>query len=155
MRSILSISAKLGLQKKEVELYGKSMAKISPEVSERLSRRIGGKYIFVTAMTPTFRGEGKTVTAITLSMALNRGGNSSIATLRQPSTGLYFALKGGGSGGGKASLVPQEEIDFHCTGDTHAVTLAHNLVAAHVDNLFFWGNPFWSQQGKGFLGQGY
>jgi formate--tetrahydrofolate ligase len=140
MRSILAISAKCGLQKNEVEPYGKSLAKISPEVSERLPRKSGGKYIFVTAMTPTFRGEGKTVTAIALSMALNRGGNSSIATLRQPSTGLYFARKGGGSGGGKASLVPQEEIDFHCTGDTHAVTLAHNFAAAHVDNLFFWGN---------------
>ncbi len=141
MKSVFSISAKLGLQKNEVEPYGKSMAKISPEICERLSRRPGVKYIFVTAMTPTFRGEGKTVTAIALSMALNRGGCSSIATLRQPSTGLYFAQKGGGSGGGKASLFPQEEIDFHCTGDTHAVTLAHNLVTSHIDNLFHWGNP--------------
>jgi len=141
MRSILSISAELGLQKKEVETYGKSMAKISPEVSARLSRREGGKYIFVTAMTPTWRGEGKTVTAITLSMALNRRGSSSIATLRQPSTGLYFARKGGGTGGGKAGLVPREEIDFNFTGDTHAVTLAHNLIAAHIDNLLYWGNP--------------
>ena len=141
MRSILPIAARFGFQKKEIDPYGKSMAKISPEVSERLPRRPGGKYIFVTAMTPTYRGEGKTVTAITLSMALNRRGSSSIATLRQPSMGLYFARKGGGSGGGKARLLPQEEIDFHCTGDTHAVTMAHNLVAAHMDNLFFWGNP--------------
>lgn len=141
MRSILSISAKLGLRKNEVEPYGKSMAKISPEVSARLSRREGGKYIFVTAMTPSWRGEGKTVTAITLSMALNRRGSSSIVTLRQPSTGLYFARKGGGTGGGKASLVPREEIDFNFTGDTYAVTLAHNLVAAHIDNLMFWGKP--------------
>lgn len=140
MRSVLPISARLGFQKKEIEPYGKFAAKISLEVSERLSRRPGGKYIFVTAMTPTCRGEGKTVTAISLSMALNRRGKSSIATLRQPSTGLYFARKGGGSGGGKAALVPHEEIDFHCTGDTHAVTLAHNLVAAHIDNLFYWGN---------------
>jgi formate--tetrahydrofolate ligase len=141
MRSIFPVAARFGVQKKEVEPYGKAMAKISPEVSERLPRRPDGKYVFVTAMTPSIRGEGKTVTAITLSMALNRGGDSSIATLRQPSTGLYFARKGGGSGGGKASLVPQEEIDFHCTGDTHAVNLAHNLVAAHLDNLFFEGNP--------------
>ena len=141
MRSIFQIAARFGFQKKEIEPYGQSMAKISLEVSEKLSRRPGGKFIFVTAITPTCRGEGKTVTAITLSMALNRKGKSSVATLRQPSTGLYFARKGGGSGGGKASLVPQEEIDFHCTGDTHAVTLAHNLVAAHIDNLFFWGNP--------------
>jgi formate--tetrahydrofolate ligase len=141
MRSILPVAARFGVQKKEIEPYGKFIAKISPDVSERLPRRPDGKYIFVTAMTPTVRGEGKTVTAITLSMALNRGGNSSVTTLRQPSTGLYFARKGGGSGGGKARLVPQEEIDFHCTGDTHAVTLAHNLVAAHLDNHFFGGNP--------------
>lgn len=141
MMSILPIAARFGFHKKEVEPHGKSIAKISLEISGRLPRRAGGKYVFVTGMTPTCRGEGKTVTAIALSMALNLGGNSSVATLRQPSTGLYFARKGGGSGGGKARLVPQEEIDFHCTGDTHAVTQAHNLVAAHVDNLFFWGNP--------------
>lgn len=141
MKSISSIAARFGFQKKEVEPYGQSIAKISLYVSERLPRRPGGKYIFVTAITPTWRGEGKTVTAITLSMALNRKGKSSVATLRQPSMGLYFARKGGGSGGGKASLIPHEEIDFHCTGDTHAVTLAHNLVSAHIDNLFFWGNP--------------
>lgn len=153
MKSILTVAGSLGFPGKEVEPYGRFMAKISPGVYERLSRRPDGKYVFVTAVTPTYRGEGKTVTAIALSMALNREGKSSIATLRQPSTGLYFVRKGSGSGGGKASLVPHEEIDFHCTGDTHAVTLAHNFVAAHVDNLFFWGNPlgfdkervFWSR----------
>jgi formate--tetrahydrofolate ligase len=141
MKSILTVARRLGFPGKEIEPYGRSMAKVSPAIYEKVPRRPGGKYIFVTAMTPTYRGEGKTVTAITLSMALNRGGKESIATLRQPSTGLYFARKGGGSGGGKASLVPHEEIDFHCTGDTHAVTVAHNLVAAHIDNLFFHGNP--------------
>jgi formyltetrahydrofolate synthetase len=153
MRPVLPTASRFGFQKAEVESYGRYIAKISPEVTERLPRRDGSKYIFITAITPTFRGEGKTVTAITLSMALNRRGASSIATLRQPSTGLYFSRKGGGSGGGKARLLPQEEIDFHCTGDTHAVSLAHNLVAAHIDNLFFWGNPldldkervFWSR----------
>lgn len=150
MKSILTVARRLGFLGKEIEPYGRSMAKISLGVHERFSRRPDGKYVFVTAMTPTYRGEGKTVTAIALSMALNREGKSSVATLRQPSTGLYFGRKGSGSGGGKASLVPHEEIDFHCTGDTHAVTLAHNLVAAHIDNLFFWRNPLGLDKKKVF-----
>src|SRR5208283_2728100 len=141
MKSILTVARRLGFLGKEIEPYGRAMAKISPAIYEKLPRRPGGKYIFVTAMTPTYRGAGKTVTSIALSMALNRGGNKSIATLRQPSTGLYFARKGGGSGGGKAGLVPHEEIDFHCTGGTHAVTAAHNFAAAHIDILFFHVTP--------------
>jgi formate--tetrahydrofolate ligase len=141
MKSILTVARRFGFLGKEIEPYGKSMAKISLEVCGRISRKPEGKYVFVTAMTPTYKGEGKTVTAIALNMALNRSGKSSVATLRQPSTGLYFARKGGGSGGGRTRLVPQEEIDFHCTGDSHAVALAHNLVAAHIDDLLFWRNP--------------
>jgi len=137
MKSIDSLARELGLGETEVDLYGKGMAKVSPEVIGRIERRKEGKYIFVTAITPTYKGEGKTVTAITLSMALNSSGISSIATLREPSAGLYFSLKGGGTGGGKAHLVPQEEIEIHCTGDFHAITLAHNLISAHIDNLLF------------------
>jgi len=137
MKYIDSLAKELGLRETEIDPYGKTMAKVSLEVLGRIERRKEGRYIFVTAMTPTHKGEGKTVTAITLSMALNRRGISSIATLRQPSAGLYFSLKGGGTGGGKAHLVPQEEIEIYCTGDFHAITLAHNLISAHIDNLLF------------------
>ena len=133
MHLVDKLAEKLGLLEAEIEPHGRSMAKVSLDVLGRHERRPGGRFIFVTAMTPTYRGEGKTVTAISLSMALNKLGKSSIATLRQPSAGLYFSLKGGGSGGGKAHLVPQDEIDMHCTGDFHAISMAHNFIASHLD----------------------
>ncbi len=140
MISALKIAKRLGLLEMEVEPFGNAMAKINLNPLSRLNRKPEGKFIFITAITPTSKGEGKTVTAISLTMALNRLGKSSIATLRQPSTGLYFARKGRGSGGGRSHLIPQEEIDLHCTGDFHAITMAHNLIAAQLDNIIFRGN---------------
>ncbi len=141
LKPIAEIARALGLGDDDYFPYGKHMAKISLDVLKRFAGKPNGKYVDVTAITPTPLGEGKTTTAVGLTMALNRLGHRAAVTLRQPSLGPVFGIKGGGSGGGYAQVVPMEEFNLHMTGDTHAVALAHNLLAAFVDNSLFHGNP--------------
>jgi len=140
MRPILEIAEEIGLREEELDLYGKYKAKVSLEVLERLKDRPDGHYITVTAITPTPLGEGKTVTNIGLAMALNRIGKKAINTLREPSMGPVFGIKGGAAGGGYSQVVPMEDINLHFTGDIHAVGAAHNLLAAFLDTHLLKGN---------------
>ena len=140
MRPILEIAEEIGLGEEELDLYGKYKAKVSLEVLERLKDRPDGHYITVTAITPTPLGEGKTVTNIGLAMALNRIGKKAINTLREPSMGPVFGIKGGAAGGGYSQVVPMEDINLHFTGDIHAVGAAHNLLAAFLDTHLLKGN---------------
>jgi formate--tetrahydrofolate ligase len=137
---ITDIARALGIEDDELELYGKTKAKIALSALKRLASRPNGKYIDVTAITPTPLGEGKTTTTIGLSMALNRVGARTIAAIRQPSLGPVFGIKGGAAGGGYAQVVPMEEFNLHLTGDVHAISLAHNLLAAMIDNSITHGN---------------
>jgi len=139
MKPITSIAAKLGIPRKNLELFGDHKAKISLDIFKRPGSR-KGKYVVVTGITPTHLGEGKTVTTIGLSMALNRLGKKCIACIRQPSIGPFFGVKGGGVGGGKSLVLPEEEINLHLTGDIHAVSQAHNLCASFIDNHLYRGN---------------
>ena len=140
LRPIMHIAEQLGLSEDDVELYGKYKAKVSLDVREKFKDRPNGKYIDVTAITPTPLGEGKTVTTIGLSMALNRIGKKTITCIRQPSLGPVFGIKGGAAGGGYSQVVPMEDFNLHLTGDTHAVSMAHNLLAAFIDNHLLHGN---------------
>jgi len=140
MRPILEIAEKIGLKEEEIELYGKYKAKVSLSALERLKDKPEGKYITVTAITPTPLGEGKTVTNIGLAMALNKIGKNAINTLREPSMGPVFGIKGGAAGGGYAQVVPMEDINLHFTGDIHAVGAANNLLAAFLDTHLLKGN---------------
>ncbi len=140
LEPISKIADDLGLLDDEVELYGKYKAKISLDVLERLKDRPSGKFIVVTGMTPTPLGEGKTLTTVGLAQALNRIGKKTIACIRQPSLGPTFGIKGGAAGGGYSQVVPMEDFNLHLTGDTHAVSMAHNLLAAMIDNHLHHGN---------------
>ena len=135
-RPILDVAADLGLSGENVELYGKGKAKIALEALAALEAapRGKGRLILVTAINPTPAGEGKTTTSIGLAMGLRRIGKNAVLALREPSLGPVFGVKGGGTGGGKASLVPADDINLHFTGDIHAITTAHNLLSALVDN---------------------
>jgi len=135
------IAERLGLSEEEYEPYGHTKAKISLDVLDRLADRPDGKLVLVTAINPTAAGEGKTTTNVGLSMALNRIGAQTITTLREPSLGPCFGMKGGAAGGGYAQVVPMDDINLHFTGDFHAITSAHNLLAALVDNSLHQGNP--------------
>ena len=137
---IAEIAAGLGIDDGELELYGKHKAKVTLDVMTRLAGRPQGKYIDVTAITPTPLGEGKTTTAIGLAMALGRIGSRALAAIRQPSLGPVFGIKGGAAGGGYAQVVPMEDVNLHLTGDVHAISLAHNLLAAMIDNAITHGN---------------
>jgi formate--tetrahydrofolate ligase len=137
---IAEIAAALGIVEDELEQYGRYKAKVTLDVMKRLAGRPNGKYVDVTAITPTPLGEGKTTTTIGLSMGLNRVGCRTIATIRQPSLGPVFGIKGGAAGGGYAQVVPMEDFNLHLTGDVHAVSLAHNLLAAMIDNAISHGN---------------
>jgi formate--tetrahydrofolate ligase len=128
-----------GILREELEFHGEHKAKVSLGLLNRLKER-RGKLILVTAITPTSMGEGKTTVSIGLSMALNRIGHSSIVTLREPSLGPVFGIKGGAAGGGHAQVLPMEDINLHFTGDFHAVTSAHNLLSAMLDNHIHQGN---------------
>lgn len=135
------IAEKMGLQKSEYEQYGSDKAKISLEVLEARANKPDAKLILVTAMNPTPAGEGKTTTNVGLSMALNKLGHFAITTLREPSLGPCFGMKGGAAGGGYAQVLPMEDINLHFTGDFHAISSAHNLLAAMLDNSLYQGNP--------------
>ena len=137
---ITEVAKQASLRHEELELFGLYKAKVSLEVLNRLRERPDGKLILVTAITPTKQGEGKTCTSIGLTQALGRLGKKVIVCIRQPSLGPMFGMKGGGTGGGYAQLVPMEEINFHFTGDHHAVEYAHNLLASIIGNHIFRGN---------------
>lgn len=139
--SITRIAKAIGIKEKELELYGNYKAKINLDILKRIKARPLGKYVLVTAITPTPLGEGKTVTTIGLSMALNRIGGKTIACIRQPSLGPVFGIKGGASGGGYSQVIPKEDFNLHFNGDAHAVSLANNLLAAFLDNSVFKKNP--------------
>lgn len=139
-QSIQAIAQSLGIAPEEVIPYGRLKAKVSLAALTRLKTKALGRYILVTAINPTPLGEGKTTTAIGLAMGLNRLGRRAVVTLRQPSLGPVFGIKGGGAGGGRAQVIPMEDINLHLTGDAHAVTAAHNLLSAFLDNHVFHGN---------------
>lgn len=140
LRPIMDIATELGLTEDEVELYGRYKAKVSLDVLQRLRDAPTGKYVCVTGVTPTPLGEGKTLTTVGLAQALNRIGKRTIATIRQPSMGPTFGIKGGAAGGGYSQVVPMEDFNLHLTGDIHAVSMAHNLLAAMIDNHLNHGN---------------
>jgi len=133
LRPILEVAAEVGIQEDELELHGRYKAKVELSILERLRDRPQGKYIDVTAITPTPLGEGKTVTTVGLSQALGHIGKNVITCIRQPSQGPTFGIKGGAAGGGYAQVVPMEDFNLHLTGDIHAVGAAHNLLAAAID----------------------
>ena len=140
MKPISEIANTISLNDDDYELYGKYKAKISLDVLNKFQNQPLGKYIDVTAITPTPLGEGKTVTTIGLAMGLNAIGKKSIVCIRQPSLGPVFGIKGGAAGGGYSQVIPMEDFNLHLTGDTHAVSLAHNLLAAFIDNHLHHGN---------------
>lgn len=140
MKNIKEIAEALGIDEKYLELYGNYKAKVQLGILDELKNRPDGKYIDVTAITPTPLGEGKTVTTIGLSMALNKIGKKAVTCIRQPSLGPVFGIKGGAAGGGYSQVLPMEDFNLHLTGDTHAVGLAHNLLAAFLDTHLMKGN---------------
>jgi formate--tetrahydrofolate ligase len=140
LRPMAEIAAELGLGADEYEPYGSHKAKVHLTVVERLRDRADGRLIIVTAITPTPLGEGKTTTSIGLVQGLNRIGVRAALTIRQPSLGPVFGIKGGGAGGGYSQVLPMEDVNLHLTGDMHAVAAAHNLAAAFLDNHLFHGN---------------
>ena len=139
-RPILDIGQQLGIHPEDLIQYGPYKAKVSLGILERLKDRPKGRYVLVTAINPTPLGEGKTTTSIGLAMGLTRLGHRAAVTLRQPSLGPVFGIKGGGTGGGRAQVLPMEEINLHLTGDAHAVAASHNLLSAFLDNHLFHGN---------------
>lgn len=140
MKNIKEIAEALGIDEKYLELYGNYKAKVQLGILDELKSMPDGKYIDVTAITPTPLGEGKTVTTIGLSMALNKIGKKAVTCIRQPSLGPVFGIKGGAAGGGYSQVLPMEDFNLHLTGDTHAVGLAHNLLAAFLDTHLMKGN---------------
>ncbi|MFJ9498032.1 formate--tetrahydrofolate ligase [Brevibacillus centrosporus] len=141
MKPIVEIAKAAGIEEQDLELYGKFKAKLSDELWEKVKDRPDGKLILVTAMNPNPAGAGKTLTTIGLSQSLNALGKKTIAALREPSLGPCMGIKGGATGGGQAQILPADEINLHFTGDIHAITSAHNLLAAMIDNHIFQGNP--------------
>ncbi len=137
---ITEIAAKAGILEDELELYGKYKAKVSLSILNRLADKEDAPLVLVTAMNPTPAGEGKTTTSIGLVQALNRIGKKAIVTLREPSLGPVFGVKGGAAGGGYSQVLPMEDINLHFTGDFHAVSSAHNLLSAMIDNHIHQGN---------------
>lgn len=140
MRAIKEVAAEAGIGEEHLELYGKYKGKLAPSLWEELKGKDNGKLVLVTAVNPTPAGEGKTLTTIGLAQAMNAAGVKTVAALREPSLGPCLGMKGGATGGGKAQIVPADEINLHFTGDIHAVTSAHNLLAAMIDNHLFQGN---------------
>ena len=140
IENISIIGKKAGLKENEIEQYGKYKAKINEEAYFRLAEKENGKLVLVTAMNPTPLGEGKTTVSIAIADGLNKIGEKAILTLREPSLGPVFGMKGGATGGGKAQIAPMEDINLHFTGDIHAITSANNLLSAMIDNHIYWGN---------------
>ena len=134
------IAEQMGLLPEHLEMYGRNVAKIDLEAVGDISSRPKGKYVVVTAITPTPLGEGKTTTSVGLAQAMKHVGRRGLLALRQPSMGPTFGIKGGAAGGGYSQVVPMENLNLHLTGDFHAVTAAHNLLAAMMDNHLHQGN---------------
>lgn len=141
MLPIKDVAASIGLSEDDLELYGKYKAKITMPTIKELENRPDGKLVLVTAINPTPAGEGKTTTMIGLAQAMNAIGKKTIVAMREPSLGPCFGVKGGAAGGGYAQVVPMEDINLHFTGDIHAITAAHNLISAMLDNSIHQGNP--------------
>ncbi len=140
LKPINQIGEELGLKEDDLELYGKYKAKFSDSLMERVEDNEDGKLVLVSAINPTPAGEGKTTTTVGLGQALNLLGKKSFITLREPSLGPCFGMKGGAAGGGYAQVVPMDELNLHFTGDFHAITSANNLLAAMLDNHIHQGN---------------
>jgi formate--tetrahydrofolate ligase len=140
MKPIREIASKLGIPEEHLIPYGHTKAKIGMDFVKSLSGKPDGKLILVTAINPTPAGEGKTTTTVGLGDGLNRIGKKAMICLREPSLGPCFGIKGGAAGGGYAQVVPMEDINLHFTGDFHAISTAHNLLAALIDNHIYWGN---------------
>jgi len=140
LEPIADIAAKLSIPAEAISPYGHDKAKVSLDYIESLSDRPDGKLILVTAISPTPAGEGKTTTSVGLTDGLNRVGKRAMVALREPSLGPCFGMKGGAAGGGRAQVVPMEDINLHFTGDFHAIEAANNLLAALIDNHIYWGN---------------
>ncbi|HPB31049.1 MAG TPA: formate--tetrahydrofolate ligase, partial [Candidatus Sumerlaeota bacterium] len=138
---VTQVADGLDILQEELDLYGPYKAKIHLSVLNRLKNKPNGKYIDVTCITPTPLGEGKTVNTIGLAMGLCRIGHRAVCCIRQPSLGPTFGIKGGAAGGGFSQVIPMEDFNLHLTGDTHAVTTAHNLLSAFLDNSLHQGNP--------------
>jgi formate--tetrahydrofolate ligase len=138
-RPIADVAKELGISTDDYEVYGRGKAKLSLGLLERPARG-KGRLVLVTAINPTPAGEGKTTTSIALAMGMRRLGKNAVLALREPSLGPVFGVKGGGTGGGKASLTPADDINLHFTGDIHAITTAHNLLSALVDNTVYFGD---------------
>jgi formate--tetrahydrofolate ligase len=141
MRPIGEVAGKVGIPAEALLQYGPTKAKITADFIDSLKGRPDGKLILVTAINPTPAGEGKTTTTVGLGDGLNRIGKKAMMALREPSLGPCFGVKGGAAGGGYAQVVPMEDINLHFTGDFHAITSAHNLLSALIDNHIYWGNP--------------
>ena len=140
LKKIGEIAQSIGLMEDDYEPYGKYKAKVSLDVLKRNAGKKDGKLILMTAVTPTPPGEGKSTVTVGLTQALNKLGYKSIAALREPSLGPVFGMKGGAAGGGMSQVVPMEEINLHFTGDIHAISAAHNLTPACIDNHIHFGN---------------
>jgi formate--tetrahydrofolate ligase len=140
MKPIMEIGKGLGIPEKDLVPYGHTKAKVHLDYIDTLAKKKNGKLILVTAINPTPAGEGKTTTTVGLGDGLNRIGKKAIVCLREPSLGPCFGMKGGAAGGGYAQIVPMEDINLHFTGDFHAITSAHNLLSAMIDNHIYWGN---------------
>ena len=140
MKPIAEVAAKVGVPAEALIPYGWTKAKVSFDFINKIQGNKDGKLILVTAISPTPAGEGKTTTTVGLGDGLNRIGQKAIMALREPSLGPCFGVKGGAAGGGYAQVVPMEDINLHFTGDFHAITSAHNLLAAMMDNHIYWGN---------------
>ena len=140
MKEITEIAEQIGLKEDDLELYGKYKAKVKLDVLKRLSDNSDSKLVLVTAITPTPAGEGKTTTTVGLGQALNRIGKNAVIAIREPSLGPTMGIKGGAAGGGYAQVIPMEDINLHFTGDIHAIGIAHNLLAAAIDNHIKQGN---------------
>jgi formate--tetrahydrofolate ligase len=134
MQPIINILEKYQIDKQNIVLYGRYLAKIKPILKQPAKNK---KLILVTAISPTPAGEGKTTVSIGLNDALNKLGKKSIVALREPSMGPIFGVKGGANGGGKAQVIPKDDIDLHLTGDFHAITAANNLISACIDNHIY------------------
>ncbi|WP_067222141.1 formate--tetrahydrofolate ligase [Stappia indica] len=140
LKPITEIGARLDIPAEALESYGSTKAKVRSDFIAGLSDRPDGKLVLVTAINPTPAGEGKTTTTVGLGDGLNRIGKRAAICLREPSLGPCFGMKGGAAGGGHAQVVPMEDINLHFTGDFHAITSAHNLLSALIDNHIYWGN---------------
>jgi formate--tetrahydrofolate ligase len=144
LKPLGEVAATLGIDGRLLEPYGDAVAKIKLEAVETLADRPPAKYVVVTAITPTPLGEGKTTTTVGLGQAFRHIGKRGVIAIRQPSMGPTFGIKGGGSGGGSSQVVPMEAINLHLTGDLHAVTAAHNLLAAMIDNHVHHNDDFFN-----------